>query len=165
VVTSTGGAISAVVPGHGVVMLRVSPGSGSSVGTTARLVDASSNRCLDVYNNQTTPSTKIEIWDCHGAANQLWTPTAAGELRTYGGTRCLDVTGNGTTSGTPVVLWTCNGGASQKWQLPGDGTIVGVRSALCLDVTGGDVDAGHANGTPVELWTCNGGANQQWSLR
>jgi alpha-galactosidase len=161
-VTSTSGAISAVVPGHGVVMYRVSPGSGTSVGTTHPLVSPASNRCLDVYDNQTAPGTKVEIWDCNGGANQRWTPTAAGELRTYNGTQCLDA--NGSSSGSTVTLWTCHGGTNQQWRLNPDGTVTGVQSGLCLDVTGGNVAAGRANGTPIEIWTCNGGSNQQWVL-
>jgi alpha-galactosidase len=163
VLTTTSGSISATVPGHGVVMYRVSPGSGSSVGVTKQFVSAVANRCLDVYNNQTAPGTKVEIWDCNGGANQQWTPTAAGELRTYGGTQCLDA--NGAASGSPVTLWTCNGGANQQWRLNPDGTITGVQSGLCLDVTGGNNDAGRANGALLELWTCNGGSNQDWKLR
>jgi alpha-galactosidase len=81
VVTSTTGAISATVPGHGVVMYRVTPGSGSSVGITKELVGASSNRCMDVTGGVQTLGTAIEIWDCHGSTNQEWTPTAANELR------------------------------------------------------------------------------------
>jgi alpha-galactosidase len=165
VVSTTTGAISVGVPGHGVVMYRLAAGSGSSVGGTTELVGASSARCLDVYGNQTTPGTKVEIWDCNGDANQRWTPTAAGELRVYGGTQCLDAYGNQTSAGTVVELWTCNGGTNQQWRLDPDGTIAGVQSGLCLDVTGGNVPAGNVNGVGVELWTCNGGANQQWSLR
>jgi alpha-galactosidase len=165
VVTSTGGAISATVAGHGVVMYRVATGSGSSVGTTGELVGASSGRCLDVYGGQTAPGTKVEIWDCNNGANQRWTPTAAGELRVYGGTQCLDAFNNQTSPGTIVELWTCNGGANQQWRLNADGTVTGVQSGLCLDVTGGNVPAGNVNGTQMEIWTCNGGANQQWSLR
>jgi alpha-galactosidase len=165
VVTTTSGSIAAVVPGHGVVMLRVSPGSGSSVGTARRFVGASSNRCLDIFDNQSTPGTKVEIWDCNSGANQMWTPTAAGELRAYNGTLCLDASGDGTSPGTPVVLWTCTGGTNQQWQLRGDGSILGTQSGLCLDVTGGDNAASRVNGTAVELWTCHGGANQQWSLK
>ncbi len=165
VVTSTSGTISATVPGHGVVMYRVAAGSGTSVGTTGTLVGASSGRCLDVYGGQTAPGTKVEIWDCHGGTNQQWTPTAAGELRVYGGTQCLDAYNNQTSPGTKVELWTCNGGANQQWRLNADGTITGVQSGLCLDVTGGNVPAGNVNGTQIEIWTCNGGANQQWALR
>jgi hypothetical protein len=28
--------------------------------------------CLDAYDNETTPGTKIEIWGCGGGANQQW---------------------------------------------------------------------------------------------
>ncbi len=163
-VTSTSGAISATVPGHGVVMYRVSPGSGTSVGTTHPLVGASSGRCLDAYDNETAPGTKIEIWDCGGGANQGVTPTAAGELRLYGGTQCLDAYNNQTSAGTAVELYGCNGGANQQWRINPDGTVTGVQSGLCLDVTGGDQASGNVNGTPLELWNCNGGANQQWRL-
>ncbi|WP_246143760.1 glycoside hydrolase family 27 protein [Actinacidiphila oryziradicis] len=164
VVSSTSGSISATVRAHGSVMYRVSVGSGTSVGSTHPLVGASSNRCLDAYNNETTPGTKIEIWDCGGGANQAVTITAAGELRLYGGTQCLDAYGNGTTSGTRVQLYTCTGGANQQWRLNPDGTVTGTQSGLCLDVTGGDQSSGNVNGIQIELWTCNGGANQQWRL-
>jgi alpha-galactosidase len=164
VISSTSGSIAANVPGHGSVMYRVSVGSGTSIGTTHPLIGASSNRCLDAYDDQTTPGTKIEIWDCGGGANQAVTLTAAGELRLYGGTQCLDANGNGTSSGTKVQLWTCNGGTNQQWRTNADGTVTGVQSGLCLDVTGGDKPTGNVNGTQLELWTCNGGANQQWRL-
>jgi alpha-galactosidase len=164
VVTSTGGSISATVPGHGSVMYRVSQGGGSSAGTTHPLVAASANRCLDVYDNQTAPGTKIELWDCGGGANQGWTPTAAGELRVYGGTQCLDAYNNQTTPETKVELWGCSGGANQRFELRPDGTIVGTQSGLCLDVAHGDQSSGNVNGAQIQLYTCNGGANQQWRL-
>ncbi|OLE28553.1 MAG: alpha-galactosidase, partial [Actinobacteria bacterium 13_1_20CM_3_71_11] len=163
VVTTTTGPISATVPGHGVVMYRLAAGSGSSVGGTTELLGASSGRCLDVFDNETTAGTKVEIWDCNNGANQRWTPTAPGELRVYNGTQCLDAFGAQTSPGTKVELWTCNGGTNQQWRLNPDGTVTGVQSGLCLDVTGGDVPTGNVNGVAVELWTCNGGANQQWS--
>ena len=28
--------------------------------------------CLDVYNNQTAPGTRVELWPCNGGANQQW---------------------------------------------------------------------------------------------
>ncbi len=162
--STTSGTISAQVPGHGSVMYRVSAGSGSSIGSTHPLIGASSNRCVDAFDNQTAPGTKMEIWDCGGGANQAVTLTSAGELRLYGGTQCLDAVNNQTASGTPVDLWSCGGGTNQQWTLNADGTITGKQSGLCLDVTGGDQAAGNVNGSPLELWTCNGGANQQWRL-
>ncbi|MEV0094903.1 ricin-type beta-trefoil lectin domain protein [Streptomyces sp. NPDC050738] len=163
-VSSTTGAISASVPAHGTVMYRVSAGTGSSTGTTHPLISASSQRCLDAAGGATTPGTKIEIWDCHGGANQAVTLTAAGELRLYNGSQCLDANDNRTAPGTAIQLWTCNGGANQQWRLNPNGTVTGTQSGLCLDVTGGDKPAGNVNGVALELWNCNAGANQQWSL-
>jgi alpha-galactosidase len=163
-VSSTSGAISASVPAHATVMYRVSVGSGSSVGTTHPFIGGSSGRCLDAYDNETTPGTKIEIYDCGGGANQAVTITAAGELRLYGGTQCLDAYDNQTAPETKVELWTCGGGANQQFRLNADGTITGSQSGLCVDVFHGDQPSGNVNGTPLQLYTCNGGANQQWRL-
>src|SRR3569833_708845 len=78
VVTTTTGTNTTTEPKHGSVMYRVARGSGGTVGTTHPLVAASADRCLDVYDNQTTPGTAIEQWDCGGGANQAWTLFVAG---------------------------------------------------------------------------------------
>jgi alpha-galactosidase len=156
--SSTTAAISASVPGHGVVMYRVSGGTTAGTGTATVLRGVGSNRCLDVPNSSVTNGVQVEIWDCHSGTNQLWTLTTGGALTVYG-TKCLDAYNNQTTNGTAVILWDCNGQTNQQWRLNSDGTIVGVQSGLCLDVTGAQT----ANGTLVELWTCNGGSNQKWA--
>jgi hypothetical protein len=137
----------------------LSGGSGT-LGVPVRAVGA--GRCLDVNGATTTAGTQLQIWDCTGGSNQLWTRTGAGELIVYNDTTpmCLDASGDGTTAGTPVVIWTCNGQANQHWQVNSNATITGVQSGLCLDVFG----AGTANGTKIQLWTCTGGSNQQWRL-
>ena len=158
--TSTSGTISASVPGHGVVMYRVSGGTtggGGGGGSTTVLRGAGSNRCLDDPNSSTTNGVQLQIWDCNGGGNQQWTATAASELRVLG--KCLDAYNNQTSAGTKVEIWDCNGGANQQWRVNADGTITGVQSGLCLDVTG----AATGNGSLVELWTCNGGSNQRWT--
>ncbi|MFL6078123.1 MAG: ricin-type beta-trefoil lectin domain protein, partial [Mycobacteriales bacterium] len=157
--SSTSGTISASVPGHGVVMYRVSGGTtGGGGGSTATVLrGVGSNRCLDDPDSDTTDGTQIEIWDCGGGGNQLWTATSAGQLQVLG--KCLDAFNNQTAAGTKVEIWSCNGGANQQWRINSDGTVTGVQSGLCLDVTG----AATANGTPVELWTCNGASNQKWT--
>jgi alpha-galactosidase len=158
---TTSGTISASVPGHGVVMYRVSGGStgggtGGSAPTTIR--GAGSNRCLDDPNGTTTNGTQVVIWDCNGGTNQQWVRTSGNQLQVLG--KCLDAYDNQTAPGTKVEVWDCNGQANQQWSVNANGTITGVQSGLCLDVTGG----GTANNSPVELWTCNGGSNQRWTL-
>ncbi|MEU4744958.1 arabinofuranosidase catalytic domain-containing protein [Actinosynnema sp. NPDC023658] len=119
-------------------------------------------KCLDVNGATTTPGAQLQIWDCNGGANQLWTRTGAGALTVYSGSnlRCADASGQGTSNGTPVVIWNCNSQSNQQWRFNADGTITSAQSGLCLDVAG----SGTANATKVQLWTCTGASNQRWSV-
>ena len=163
--STTTGTISASVPGHGTVMLRVAGGTsgGGGGGSGAGEVHAiGAGKCLDVPNSSTTGGTQLDINACSGAANQVFTHTGGNQLSVYSGSSqmCLDADNQGTSPGTKVIIWTCNGQTNQQWLVNGNGTITGVQSGLCLDVAG----AGTAAGTPVQLWTCNGQSNQQWTL-
>ena len=73
--------------------------------------------CLDAYDNQTSPGTKVETWSCNGGANQQWRLNSDGTITGVQSGLCLDVSGGSTANGTPVVLWTCNGASSQHWTL------------------------------------------------
>ncbi|HEX6341155.1 glycoside hydrolase family 27 protein [Umezawaea sp.] len=155
--SSTSGTISASVPAHGVSAFRVSGGS-PLANTTSRLRGVGSNRCVDVDNASTAAGAATLIWDCHTAANQLWTTWAGGEVRVFGD-RCLDAYDQGTTNGTRVITWSCNGQDNQRWTLGSDGSLRNTRAGLCLDVE----QAATANGSRLVLWTCNGQANQRWT--
>jgi len=154
--STTSGAISASVPGHGTVVYRVSGGGSTTPPTTFRLRGEASGRCLDVNNSGTANGTQMLIWDCHTGANQQFTQSGQ-TLQVLG--KCLDAPSTA-VAGTRVQIWDCSGGTNQQWTFSGNGTIGSVRfPALCLDVNG----AGTANGTAVILWTCHGGANQRWT--
>jgi alpha-galactosidase len=158
--SATAGTISASVPAHGTVMYRVAGGSSGGTGSSGEIHAAGAGKCLDVPNLSQVNGTQLEIWDCNGGSNQIWTYTSSRQLTVYGGAKCLDAYDNQTAPGTKVEIWSCNGGANQQWQVNANGTITGVQSGLCLDVTGGST----ADGALVELWTCNGQSNQQWAL-
>ncbi|MFE6194182.1 glycoside hydrolase family 27 protein [Streptomyces sp. NPDC057838] len=155
--SSTSGAISASVPAHGTAVFRVSGGSPVAA-TTSRLRGTASGRCVDVDNGSTAAGATVLLWDCHTAANQLWTTWAGGEVRVFGD-KCLDAYEQGTTNGTRVITWPCNGQNNQKWTTGPDGSLRNVHAGLCLDTDG----AGTANGTRLVLWTCNGQASQKWA--
>lgn len=156
--TVTGATASLTLPAQSVSTYVFTQNGGSAVKTgAAELVGSQSGRCADDTGSSTTDGTAIELYDCSGAGNQLWTYTSASELRVLG--KCMDASGQGTSNGTAIILYTCNGGINQKWTLAANGEIRGVQSGLCLDATG----KGTANGTLLELYTCNGGANQSWS--
>lgn len=133
-------------------------GAAGSGGSEVHAVGAA--KCLDVPN--VTAGTQVDIWDCNGGSNQLWTHNSAGQLTVYSGDSqmCLDASGQGTSPGTKVDIWSCNGQGNQQWTVNSNGTITGAQSGLCLDVTG----ASTADGALAELWTCDGGSNQQWTL-
>jgi alpha-galactosidase len=155
--TTSSGAVSASVPGHGTVVYRVSGGTTSTppVTSTTTLIGAGSGRCLDVPDGATANGTQPVVWDCNGGANQSWALNGA-TLQSLG--RCLDAP-VGATAGAAVRIWDCTGGANQNWTLETDGTVRGVQSGLCLDVDHNLT----ANGTKVLLWTCSAAVNQQWA--
>jgi len=133
-------------------------GATTSSGVEVHAVGA--GQCLDVPGASTAEGTQLDIWDCSGANNQLWTNTSAKQLTVYGGADCLDAYKNDTAPGTAVDIWPCNGGTNQEWAVNSNGTITSVQSGLCLDVTG----ASTKEGALLDIWTCNGQSNQQWAL-
>ncbi|PRY37907.1 glycoside hydrolase [Umezawaea tangerina] len=157
----SGGTASLTLPALSTTtyVLRQNGGTAPTAPATA-LVGVGSGKCLDVPGASTTNGTAVKIYGCNGGSNQMWTPTAAGELRVYGG-KCLEAYQQGTAAGTVVDIYDCNGGANQKWTIGSNGSITGTQSGLCLDVQG----AGTADNTPVVLWTCGGATNQQWRRR
>ncbi|MGY0231423.1 RICIN domain-containing protein [Longispora urticae] len=146
--------------GNGTRVTRGWIGGGTPTPTAAPgaiVRNTGSGRCLDDPAGNTTNGTRMEIWDCTGAANQKWTATAANAL-TIGG-KCLDANGGGTSPGTSVILYSCHGGTNQRWTFQADGSLRGVGSGLCVAPSGG----GTGNGTFVVLATCDGQAIQRWT--
>ncbi|MFF7893201.1 endo-1,4-beta-xylanase [Streptomyces sp. NPDC007907] len=143
-------------PAHAAVLNALNGGTSTPPSGSGQIKGIGSGRCLDVPGAGTTDGTQLQLWDCHGNANQQWTYTDAGELRVYGN-KCLDAAGTG--NGTKVQIYSCWGGDNQKWRLNSDGTIVGVQSGLCLDSVAG----GTANGTLIQISTCSNGGNQRWT--
>jgi endoglucanase len=139
-------------------------GNGGGGGTGGQtVVGQGSNRCLDIKDFGTADGTPVQLWDCAGGWNQLWTYTGGALVNPSSG-KCLDVASGGTANGTQARLWSCNGTGAQQWQRNGNGTITNPQSGRCLDA----VAQGTANGTPLQIWDCYGSgtqANQVWSFR
>ncbi|GAA3294387.1 hypothetical protein GCM10020295_18770 [Streptomyces cinereospinus] len=75
--------------------------------------------CLDVFENGTTPGTRVSQWNCHGGSSQKWTVRSDGTIVGQNSGLCLDVTGGRTANGTELQLWTCNGSTAQKFTWAG----------------------------------------------
>lgn len=155
--SDTSGQITASVPAHGVTAFRITGGTPLAA-ETSRIRGNGSGRCLDVENSSTAAGAAVVIWDCHTAANQLWTTWAGGEIRVFGD-KCLDAENQGTANGTRVITWTCNGQDNQKWSFAADGSIRNVHAGLCLETSG----AATANGSRLVLGACGGQTHQRWT--
>jgi hypothetical protein len=57
------------------------------------------------------------LYTCSGAANEIWTHLANGELqlKANGGKYCLDDPAYSTTSGTQLILYSCKDSSNQRW--------------------------------------------------
>jgi alpha-galactosidase len=179
-VGSFNGSYTANVAGHGVVMLKISTGSGGGVTPTPtpvsggsfnpnvhyKLLNRNSGKALDVYNKSTANGANIIQWADSGTANQQWNIIAAGgyyKLVSVNSGQVIDVSGASTVDGTQVVQWPDSGTANQQWNIVAVGgyyKLLNRNSGKALDVSG----ASTADGANVIQWTDNGGANQQWSI-
>jgi len=117
-------------------------------------------KCLDLPGWQTAAGTPVNIYDCNGGTNQVWTLDANGTIHpSFDSTKCLDLPNGQTTNGTPIHIYDCNGGSNQQWTLGGDGKLQGV-GGKCVDNPGWET----TNGTPFQYFDCNGGVNQSFTL-
>ncbi|MFG2064865.1 ricin-type beta-trefoil lectin domain protein [Micromonospora sp. NPDC048871] len=123
--------------------------------SATQIVGVQSNRCIDVPNSSRNNGTRVQLYDCHGQANQSWTYTASRQLQVYGN-MCLDAAGTG--NGAAVQIYNCHGGTNQQWNVNSNGTISNAQSGRCLDVWS------TANGAQVQLYDCHGGNNQRFNL-
>jgi hypothetical protein len=63
--------------------------------------------------------TKVILYTCNRALNELWTHLSNGEyvLNAKGYRLCLDDPAYSTRNGTQLIVYTCNDGANQRWYL------------------------------------------------
>jgi hypothetical protein len=138
---------------------------GITVGTTLEYPFriAVNGRCLDADRNTTGGNgTKVQLWDCNGKPQQMWTSQPDGTLVNRWSGRCLDADRSTTGgNGTKVQLWDCNGDVQQQWDSLGDGShpMRVAWTGRCLDA---DLNTIRRNGTKVQLWDCNGQRQQSW---
>ncbi|MFJ9249118.1 ricin-type beta-trefoil lectin domain protein [Streptomyces sp. NPDC101776] len=116
-----------------------------------------SDRCIDVTGGNPVDNTRLQIWDCTGAAQQKWQFASDGTVRALG--KCMDVDGGSRTDGAWIKLVACNGTGAQQFRLNAAHDLVNIQADKCVDVT----DAGTGNGAELQLWSCTGGGNQKWS--
>ena len=127
----------------------------------ARLVNAASGACADVWGATRELGSDVGVWSCHGGTNQLWSLPAAGavgEVRIYG-QQCLDAWGAAGRAGDVLKTYTCHGGSNQQWRLTPAGEMRGV-GGLCVGVVPAAIGQGR-----LALQVCDGSAAQRWAAQ
>jgi hypothetical protein len=135
-------------------------GQVSRVEVRSAIIDFA-GRCLDVNTNDNS----VQIFDCHGGANQSWTNFVTGEIRGWNNlcleARNSDVQGwpqvAAASRKSPVRVAACTGGANQKWTVTEAGQIR-LFGNMCLDLVNGVSQSGAG----LQVLACHGGQNQRW---
>ena len=78
------------------------------------------NMCANA-RGPVTKGSKVILWPCNGAANEIWTHKSNGEyvLKAAHGKLCLDDPHPSTANGTQLIVYTCTNSRNQRWTLPG----------------------------------------------
>jgi hypothetical protein len=133
---------------------------------TYQLKSKANGQCLDITNNATADSAKVQTYGCNGSAAQTFTFNDLGnyamELRALNSGKCLDVAGGSSADGAQIQQYACNASAAQVWKMriidwaTLEVELTATNSNKCLDV-----DAGAAK---VQQWWCNSGVSQRFFL-
>jgi hypothetical protein len=127
------------------------------VGRTSTIVGIH-GRCLDDERADTTNGTLIQLWDCIGERQQVWTMSPSGALSVVG--KCMQAAGGGTAGGSRVELWACTGTAAQQWQFTSAGQLVNKAAGLCLN----DPSAGTDYGIQLNVAACQNVTGQRFTM-
>jgi hypothetical protein len=112
-----------------------------------------SGKCLD----RDVASGRVQVWDCNGGTNQLWSLNANGTLTT--GTVCFETPSGQTANNTLVDVSSCTGTSNQQWSHNGL-ALRNVGSGRCIDLPNG----GQTNGNQLQVYDCINNPNQQWTM-
>jgi hypothetical protein len=118
---------------------------------------ANTSHCMEAID-QPVHGTQLRLGPCLGRSIELFTFSAAGELRFRDW--CVDAATGGGNDGDAIILWSCHAGANQQWRLTTEGELRGIQNK-CIGTQSGS----SAVGTPLVLSTCAGQLHQRWQLQ
>ncbi|WP_027341527.1 RICIN domain-containing protein [Hamadaea tsunoensis] len=80
----------------------------------------SSPKCIEVPWGNPAAGQALELWDCLGAARQLWSYGQVPGTTYYAFTnmqtkQCIEIPWNTPSAGSPVQQWPCYPGEAQEW--------------------------------------------------
>jgi hypothetical protein len=114
--------------------------------------------CIDAEGGSSAVGTALDIWNCNGLKNQVWSWKGAAVRYNADTTKCMSAGSLAVDS--QLTLQNCNGAAEQQFNLDSNGRITaGTGSKFCLSPAG---DA-FAPGVKLRLFPCTYYRDQQWS--
>jgi beta-xylosidase len=161
--------VTALLSGF-LVVLSATPSSAATPDTTAWyfLVNRTSGKALDVYNQATNDGARVTQWTRGSGTNQQWQFVDSGDgyyrLKARHSGKVLDVANFSTADGGSIVQWADGNGTNQQFRLADSDSgyvrLVNRNSGKAVEVQG----ASTADGANVVQYNDWGGANQQWQL-
>lgn len=124
-----------------------------------QIINRASNMCLDAYEANMAPGTRLVQWHCSGVDWQKWAlnPLTGTIHNKLDPAYCLD-NGGIYENGSLITLQLCNGSDSQQFVLNGNGIGMKANPGLVLD-GGHDAEAGDQ----LFIWGYWLGAIQMWT--
>lgn len=144
-------------PGQNLLVPTTTHPSTAANATGVSVQGYGSNRCIDVTNSQNgagADGTPLQLWDCARSANQLWSFSSDGTVRSLG--LCMDLARASTNENTTVQLVNCNGGWAQEFTLTAAHDLVNPTAGKCVTAVSS------AHGARLVLRLCAGTSNQKW---
>lgn len=127
------------------------------------------NFVLDVYGGRTDDGANIQIYENHGAKNQIFLVRRQSDgyytITAVHSGKSLDVAGNGQVSGTNIMQYKSHGGDNQKWKIvqTSDGrcSFISKCNGLYLDLEDGKA----VGGINIRCWSGNGSNAQKFRMQ
>jgi hypothetical protein len=124
------------------------------------------NSCLEIPNFDPAPGIDLQVQNCHGAWNQIWSRDTANHLfnraanNNHGNSGYVDVQGGGNADWTPVQIWSQNVPATGNQQWIFQNAQLMAIGNLCVEVP----NSNFADWQQLRIANCHGGANQKWTI-
>jgi hypothetical protein len=111
-------------------------------------------KCLDIPDSDASDHVRIQLFDCRGTANQIFSLRADGSISALG--KCLDVPDSDASDHVLIQLFDCRNQLNQHFVTDGIGHL-GVLGK-CLDVP----NAYAVDHAPIQLFDCREQENQSF---
>lgn len=124
---------------------------------------ASSDKCMDVKNSQTTDEANVQLYSCNNSNAQKWYYFKnSQEVRLAAlPSMCLDLKSGNASNGANIQLYHCNETTAQQWIYDSSSRLkLTKETSKCITLKSGAT----SNGTNISLYNCNSNNTEKWTF-